>query len=452
MKIIFITTYLCFLTSLVFSQDITGKWFGVLKVNKIELRIDMNIIKNEIGYSSTMDSPDQGKNGIIVDSISFVDSLLTFKIIKGKIEYKGKYSKNHLITGIFAQGGLSIPLEFGRIEFGLEKKMKPQDPIKPYPYYSEEVKFKNKKDGITLAGTLTLPSKDGNFPIVILISGSGAQNRDEEILGHKPFLVLSDYLTKNGIGVLRFDDRGSFESEGDFKNSTTNDFSTDVEAAVLYLSKRREVNKKKIGLIGHSEGGLIAPIVASKSKNVSFIVLLAGSAIPGGDLLLLQQERIGRSQGVSEENLLMIKNMNKGAYSVMAANKDTSLLKKELTDYYQPILQDKEMVDLYVAQLTNPWMFNFINYDPRLILAKIKCPVLALNGEKDLQVPSKVNLESIRSILEKNGNSDFTIKEFPSLNHLFQECETGAVDEYAKIEQTISPIVLETISKWIKSK
>lgn len=440
-----------FLLSIVSAQDITGQWFGVLTFNEISLRINLHVDKTETGYKSTMDSPDQGAKGIPVDVTNFEKSKFKIEILKGGIGYVGEYSSENKIVGIFTQGGQSLPLEFGRGEVEL-KPIHSQEPVKPYSYYSEEVKFTNKKDKITLSGTLTLPSEKGKFPVVVLISGSGPQNRDEELLGHKPFLVLSDYLSKNGIGVLRFDDRGTEQSEGNFKAATTEDFSRDVEAAVKYLLKRKQVDKKKIGLIGHSEGGIIAPMVAAKMKEVSFIVLLAGIGIPGGDLLLLQQQLIGRSEGIPEEQLEAIKEMNKGAYSIITSNKNTSLLKKELTNYYQPILQDKEMVDLYVAQLTSPWMKFFIGYDPSLILKDVKCSVLALNGAKDLQVPSLVNLEAIRSGLEKGGNLDFTIKEFPEMNHLFQECETGTIKEYAMLDQTISPIVLEVIAKWIKSK
>lgn len=449
--LVFFTFIFLNYTNTVVSQDISGQWFGVLTFNGVSLRINIQINKTGNGFNSTLDSPDQGAKGIPADLTTFENSELKIEINKGKIGFSGKYSADNKITGTFTQGGQSIPLEFGRSELVL-KPIHSQEPVKPYPYYTEDVSFTNKSDHVTLSGTLSLPSEKGKFPVVVLISGSGPQNRDEELLGHKPFLVLADYLTRNGIGVLRFDDRGTAKSQGDFKSATTEDFSRDVEAAVKYLLKRKQVNKKKIGLIGHSEGGIIAPIVAANLKEVSFIVLMAGTGISGGDLLLLQQLLIGRSEGASEEQLQQIQEMNKGAYSIIQLNKDTVKLKSDLEEYYQPILQDKEMVDLYVDQLTSPWMKFFITYDPSLILKDVKCPVLALNGSKDLQVPSRINLEAIRSALEKGGNVDFTIKEFPEMNHLFQECQTGAIKEYALIDQTISPLVLEVILKWIKSK
>ena len=449
--LVFFTFIFLNYTNTVVSQDISGQWFGVLTFNGVSLRINIQINKTGNGFNSTLDSPDQGAKGIPADLTTFENSELKIEINKGKIGFSGTYSADNKITGTFTQGGQSIPLEFGRSERVL-KPIHSQEPFKPYQYYTEDVSFTNKSDHVTLSGTLSLPTENGKFPVVVLISGSGPQNRDEELLGHKPFLVLADYLTRNGIGVLRFDDRGTAKSEGDFKSATTEDFSRDVEAAVKYLLKRKQVNKKKIGLIGHSEGGIIAPIVAAKLKEVSFIVLMAGTGISGGDLLLLQQLLIGRSEGVSEEQLQQIQEMNKGAYSIIQLNKDTVKLKSDLEEYYQPILQDKEMVDLYVDQLTSPWMKFFITYDPSLILKDVKCPVLALNGSKDLQVPARINLEAIRSALEKGGNVDFTIKEFPEMNHLFQECQTGAIKEYAMIDQTISPLVLEVILKWIKSK
>ena len=313
-----------------------------------------------------------------------------------------------------------------------------------------------------MAGTLTLPKKVGVFPVVVLISGSGPQNRDEQLLGHKPFLVLSDYLTKNGIAVLRFDDRGTADSKGDFSKATSFDFATDVEAAVQYLKTRKEINKKKIGLIGHSEGGIIAPIVASNSKDIAFIVLLAGTGIPGDQLLLLQQELIGKASGISDAEIQKNKATNKGAFEIVRKSTNTEKLKLELTEYLKQSLKDTlnsqkpkgtnedELVKSQVNQMTSPWMLNFLKYNPAPALEKVKCPVLALNGEKDLQVPPKVNLEAVKKALTKAGNKNVITKQLPNLNHLFQECKTGAPSEYASIEQTFSPTAMTEILKWLQ--
>jgi len=296
-----------------------------------------------------------------------------------------------------------------------------------------------------------------------MITGSGAQNRDEELMGHKPFLVISDYLARNGIGVLRVDDRGSFASKGDFKTATTNDFATDVEAAIDYLKTRQEVDLKHIGLIGHSEGGIIAPMVAARNKSVSFIVMMAGTAIPGSELLIRQQELIGRASGMKESELKTTKELNTDIYKMVDKISNTDTLKTKISNYL--IVKSKELpelkipegktvndfVELQLAQLMTPWMLNFIRYNPAPTLEKVKCPVLAINGSKDLQVPADVNLPAIEKALTKVGNKQFKVKELPGLNHLFQECKTGLPAEYGEIEQTVSPLALETIAGWIKA-
>lgn len=445
----------------VYSQDITGQWNGALSIQGIQLRIVFHISGTENGFTATMDSPDQGVTGIPVTSVVFERPDLKLKIVNAGIEYNGVFSDT-IVTGTFRQAGQSFPLNLKREQIEKAKLVRPQEPVKPYSYYSEEVTFRNEKAGIKLAGTLTMPQKEGNFPAVILITGSGPQNRDEELLGHKPFLVLSDYLTKNGIAVLRYDDRGTAQSEGDFKAATSMDLSQDVEAAIAFLKTRKEININKIGLIGHSEGGIIAPMVASKSKDVKFIVLMAGTGIRGDKLLLLQQELIGRASGASESDLQKSKEMNTEAFGMVLKSTGTQKLKPDLTAFIKQKLienpgfgksqgmSDDEFIKGQVEQITSPWMLFFIKYDPETALVKVKCPVLAINGEKDLQVPPKENLQAIKTSLKKGGNKNVTIKEFPGLNHLFQECKTGSPEEYARIEQTISPVVLEEIAGWIK--
>jgi dienelactone hydrolase len=444
------------------AQDITGQWNGALKVQGTQLRLVFNVTKTDNGISSTMDSPDQGAKGIPTTTTSFENSIFKITIASAKIEYEGTLGQGNVIVGTFKQGGQSFPMNLSKEKIEKEKLLRPQEPIKPYPYYSEDITFENKKVGINLAGTLTLPTKDGVFPVVILISGSGPQNRDEELLGHKPFLVLSDFLTKNGVAVLRYDDRGTALSKGDFKTATSADFATDVESAITYLKTRKEINKNKIGLMGHSEGGLIAPLVASKSKDVAFIVLLAGTGIQGDQILLLQQKLIGKTSGVSDEDLQKSELENRKVFDIV--NKSTNLekLNIDLTDFIKQTLKDNpnaekpegmsddDFVKLQVKQISTPWMQYFIKYNPIPALEKVKCPVLAINGEKDLQVPPKENLEAIKKALTKGGNKRITIKEFPNLNHLFQECKTGSPDEYATIEQTFSPIALTEILKWLQ--
>jgi pimeloyl-ACP methyl ester carboxylesterase len=435
-----------------FGQEITGQWNGILKVPGAQLRVVFNITKTENGYSSTLDSPDQGVKGIPVTATSFENSVLKLAIPSAGIAYEGTL-KDNAIAGNFKQGGQSFALDMSRGTAEKEAVKRPQEPKTPFPYYTEEVTFENKIDKNVLAGTLSLPSKEGKFPVVILISGSGAQNRDEELMGHKPFLVLADYLTKKGIAVLRFDDRGVAKSTGDFKTATTMDFAKDVQAGIDYLKTRKEIDKSKIGLIGHSEGGIIAPIVAGNSKDVDFIVLLAGTGIRGDKLMLLQKEKIERQMGVPENEIQKDQEIFKGAYDIiLASSANDNTLNAKIHSYLKLQFGDKmneQQLNAVTSQITSPWMVYFLKFDPASALEKVKCPVLVLNGDKDLQVPADVNLDAIKKSLAKAGNSKTTTKILPNLNHLFQECNTGLPAEYATIEQTFSPIALEEISKWV---
>lgn len=459
-------TVLVLLTSLfsltIFGQDITGQWHGVLKVQGIQLRLVFHITKTDNGIMATMDSPDQGAIGIPTTTASFENSVLKITIDNARIDYEGTLGEDHIIVGTFKQGGQSFPMNLSKEVIEKEKILRPQEPTKPYAYYSEDITFENKNAGISLAGTLTLPKKDGVFPVVVLISGSGPQNRDEEMLGHKPFLVISDYLTKNGMAVLRYDDRGTALSQGDFNSATSADFATDVESAISYLKTRKEINKEKIGLIGHSEGGLIAPMVASKSKDVAFIVLLAGTGIQGDQILLSQQKLAGIASGISEEDLQKNEMANRKAFDIVKSSDNLEQLSSDLKAHIKQVLKDNknagkpaemsddDFIQLQVKQIANPWMQYFIKYNPALALEKVKCPVLAINGEKDLQVTPKENLEAIKSALAKGGNKNVTIMELPNLNHLFQESITGYPEEYATIEQTFSPTALTEILKWLQ--
>ena len=445
------------------AQDITGQWNGVLKVQGTQLRIVFNVTKTDKGFSSTMDSPDQGANGILVTNTTFENPKIKFEVANAQIEYNGELKENEIV-GTFKQRGQEFPMNLSRKAIEKEVVKRPQEPIKPYSYYSEDITFKNTKANISLSGTLTLPKKDGIFPVVVLITGSGPQNRDEELLGHKPFLVISDYLTKNGIGVLRYDDRGVGQSKGDFKSATSADFATDVESAIAYLKTRKEVNKKKIGLVGHSEGGLIAPMVASKLKDVSFIVLLAGTGIQGDKLLLLQEELIAKANGVSETDIKKSTQTNAKLFEIIVKSNDNQKLKTDLTTLMNETLKNETsteipngmtkdaFISMQVNEFSSPWMQYFMKYNPATTLEKVKCPVLAVNGAKDLQVPPKENLTAIKNALTKGGNKNVTTKEFPNLNHLFQECKTGSPNEYAQIDQTFSPTALNEITKWIKQQ
>lgn len=464
MKKPFLNTILLILSSFFAkAQDITGVWNGKLKIDEnVQLRLVLNISKEGDAYKSTLDSPDQGAKGIPVSKTAFEGSKLTVEVYAASISYSAELKDNKFV-GTFKQGGNELPLELVKGNIVVETPKRPQEPQKPYPYYSEDVNFENTKDKITLAGTLTLPQKEGVYPTVILISGSGPQNRDEELLSHKPFLVIADYLTRHGVAVLRYDDRGVGQSKGSFKGATSVDFASDVDAAVAYLKTRKEV--KQIGLMGHSEGGLIAPIVAATNKNVDFIVLLAGTGIRGDKLLLMQQELISRANGESEKDIELSKKLNSKVFDIIVQSEDDEILKKDLKEYFiqalkeNPEIKPKQMTDeafidsqIQSSMTPWPWMKFFLKYDPATNLVKVKCPVLAVNGEKDLQVPAKENLEAIEKLVKSAGNQDVTVKTYPNLNHLFQESKTGSPMEYPIIQQTFSPLVMEDCMNWIKTR
>lgn len=449
-----------FFTFAAHTQDITGAWSGSLQLGGSQLRVVLNITKTANGYTSTLDSPDQGAKGIPVSNTLFENGKLNIEISAAGIAYSADFH-NDTFVGTFKQSGKEFPLTLTKGDVVTEPSKRPQEPQKPYPYYSEEVTFDNLKAQITLAGTLTLPQKKGKFPAVILISGSGPQNRDEELLGHKPFLVIADYLTRHGIAVLRFDDRGVGQSKGVFKGATSADFASDVESAVAYLKTRQDI--RQIGLMGHSEGGLIAPMVAATNANVAFIVLLAGTGIRGDKLLLMQQELIARANGENENDIALGKKVNEKAFDLIVKSTDSEQLKNDLTAYLTQALKENPTMkppgvsnEVFIAQevttTTTPWFRYFMKYDPVSNLKKVKCPVLTLNGEKDLQVPAKENLSAIESALKEGGNNKITTKMYAGLNHLFQECKTGSPAEYPTISQTFSPAVMEDFTQWIKQQ
>jgi pimeloyl-ACP methyl ester carboxylesterase len=328
------------------------------------------------------------------------------------------------------------------------QRRRPQEPVKPYPYREEDVLYDNKVSGNQLAGTLTIPSGSGPFPAVVLITGSGPQDRDESIMGHKPFLVLADHLTRKRIAVLRVDDRGVGKSTGTFATATTADFATDVEAGIAYLKTRQEIDARQIGLIGHSEGAIIAPMIAARNHNVAFIVMMAGSGVPGDDIIVAQVELLSENAGQSHAAAMKAGARQREILALLKQNQDTASLEKALREKLAgQVLESR--ISTAVAQLTSPWYRYFIAYDPGPALRKVTCPVLALNGEKDLQVPPMQNLPAIRKELEAAGNKNFEVDELPGLNHLFQTARTGSPEEYPEIEETISPKVLEIISGWI---
>ncbi|MGB1294234.1 MAG: alpha/beta hydrolase family protein [Flavobacteriales bacterium] len=451
--------------SLVFSiqmeaQDMLGSWIGSINVQGHTLRIGFNFTEENGKTKVTMDSPDQKAFGIPAQLNTFTASKIEVSISNMRVNYTGKLNKEGVIEGHFNQAGQNFELNLTKTLKEESKNLRPQHPNQPYPYNAEDVSFVNAKDGIKLSGTFTFPKTGSNFTTVILITGSGPQNRDEEIMGHKPFLVLSDHLTQKGFAVLRYDDRGTYGSEGDFSKATSKDFATDVNAAIEFLKTRAEVNKEHIGLIGHSEGGLIAPMVAQHNTDVAFLVLLAGTGVDGKTILLDQTEEMNRLEGMKEDENRKAMTFSADVFTYIEENVP-ELTKEKLKAFMVEKLKDKngfqlpagedenKFITSQVNQLTSPWMKYFLFYDPVKTLEKISVPVLAINGSKDIQVKSQLNLPAIKKALNKKKHASTKVEELQGLNHLFQECKTGSVSEYQKIEQTFSPKALAVISDWM---
>ncbi|MCJ7447573.1 MAG: alpha/beta fold hydrolase [Bacteroidales bacterium] len=444
------------------NKSISGSWLGRITANAVSLRVVFNLtVVEKDSLTATLESPDQGVKNIKVGPVKFDGKEIKISAPLLLAEYNGTIKNDTLIEGTFMQSGATMPLNLIKLkaEFTLNR---PQEPKPPFPYLSEDVVFNNVRAKIDLAGTLTIPKGEGPFPAVILITGSGSQNRNEELMGHKPFWVIADYLTRNGIAVLRYDDRGVGQSQGSPLNKTSADFATDAEAAYLFLKTRREIDPELIGLAGHSEGGLIASIVAASNQNVGFIISLAGPGVRGEQILHRQNRDISLISGADEKQVKEGIAVNKKLFAVLKKEPDNKKAEEQIaTVYKKNLIREKtppEDIDKALIQLNsslNPviytWMRYFIITNPAGFWKKVKCPVLALNGEKDLQVATDMNLQSIEKALKSGGNKSVNTIEFPGLNHLFQHCKTGLPAEYGEIEETFSPEVLKIMSDWILS-
>lgn len=424
------------------AQDIAGKWYGQANLGIQFLRINFDIQHTEDGWSGAMQSPDQSGNWIPFTSIVVQNDTLTVAIASINFFYQGVTSAEKL-EGSFTQMGNTFPLNLTRQEI---ERRRPQTPMPKHPYTIEDITFRNEEAGINLAGTFTIPSV-GNapYPAVILVSGSGPQDRDETIMGHKPFWVLADRLTQNGIAVLRYDDRGVGESEGDYGAATISDFAQDALAGIEYLRSRPEIAPGKVGLIGHSEGGLIAFILAAEQQ-ADYIVSLAGPGVDGKALLDMQRTAIMKTGGAPDFYIEGYNKLMNAAVDIIRTVEDRKELRDSITVLFAgtPL---ESAVEPTLMQLATPEIRSFIEFDPVDLLSRINCPVLVLNGEKDLQVPAGPNLEAIHKGLVHNP--DVTIKSYPDLNHLFQTAQTGLPQEYGQIEETFNPQVMKDITDWI---
>jgi uncharacterized protein len=445
---------------------IVGKeqiWEGKLPIGAgIEYRFVLRLAKTESGeILGKLDSLDEGFSGLKLSAVALDKSRLGFELKMSAAKYQGKLNAEGTeASGTWSQRGVNIPLTFKQTDKATEMR-RPQTPRPPFPYKIEEVNYRSEPGGVNLAGTLTAPADKGPFPAVILISGSGAQDRDETIFQHRPFLVLADALTRRGIAVLRVDDRGVGGSTGSVAKSTIEDFAGDVLAGIAFLKSRSEIDARKIGLIGHSEGGLIAPMVAARSSDVAFIVMLAGTGLPGEEISYMQGRLIAKVMGADEKALEKQFEIQKRLFEIMRTETDREKARARMREAIKKIVSElpeeerkavsnvDAIVDIEVKKLDSPWLRFFLTFDPRPTLAKVRCPVLALNGEKDLQVPPKENLAEIGKALKQAGNTRVRTKELPGLNHLFQTCKTGAVGEYSVIEETVAPAALKVIGDWV---
>ncbi len=432
------------------AQTVEGSWTGKLDVMGTQLNLVFNITKGDGGaLACTMDSPDQSVKGIPAEVTVTGGTKVKITVQAINAAYEGEL-KDGLLKGNFSQNGMSFPLT---LKPGTVERNRPQTPKEPYPYKTEEVTFTNTADNATLCGTLTYPvsyetAKKSTVPVVIMVTGSGAQNRDEELFDHKPFLVLADYLARNGIASLRYDDRGTGKSTGDAANGTTENNMKDALAAVDYARGTGKFGRT--GVLGHSEGGAIAFMLAARGK-ADFIVSMAGPGVRG-DSILLAQNRRGMMQGGVPANMaddyckvlakMFVVMAQPGTVADPAA-KVREIAKETGVSLPEPLVQNfaKSM------EICTPWLKYFIGYDPSADIKAVKCPVMAVNGSKDVQVTAADNLAAIRRLLPENSRN--LIKEYPGLNHLFQHCTTGLTTEYGQIEETVSPEVMQDIAAWI---
>ena len=440
-------------------------WKGEVMGIPLALNVSRDSMSQK--FSATFDSPTQGAIGLPISKITVTTDSLKAYLASIKGGFYGQFNSDKSeINGTWQQGGGTFPMVFKRAEVAAPLH-RPQTPKPPFPYQEEDVFYSNADQSINFGATLTFPQSDRPLPAVILITGSGSQDRNETLFGHQPFWVIADHLSRNGIAVLRVDDRGIGETTGDGMNATSADFALDVLAGVQYLKNRKEIDPKQIGLIGHSEGGVIAPLAAMKSPDIAFIVSMAGVGVKGSELMKKQLETSYAIMGYTASEIDIFNDLTDLFLRLNTDYPDQEELKEAFEPAFrawrdqQPeevMIKGKlagegsdELIRQMAGRMFNPWMRYFLKYDPAATLAKVKIPVLAINGEKDVQVDAEQNLAGFEKLLKQAGNSDYKIVSFPNLNHLFQTAKTGSVAEYAEIEETIAPEVLKVMTEWIKA-
>jgi pimeloyl-ACP methyl ester carboxylesterase len=439
---------------------ILGTWQGVLASGAFRERMSFVIDRDSTGgLHGTIKMLDQG--GVeLPAAVAAHGDTLSFTIAAQHISYSGVMTTvGDSVRGTFMQGSNSIPLSFGRSTLESVSVGRPQDPIPPYPYNTKEVTVAS-DGGVRLAGTVVIPEGPGPFPAVVFVTGSGPQDRDEALMGHRPFLVIADYLARHGIASLRYDDRGFAKSTGTFETATSADFAADAEAALHFLQRVPGIARDRVGIVGHSEGGLIGPMVAARTRDVAFLVLMAGPGMPGDSLSLLQLRRLASSSTPSAQVDAQVDNNRRLFHAVSGARDSADAVARVLAVGQEIIgaLPENQRaaaasrLDQTIPKLMNPWMRYFLRYDSRTALRNVRVPVLALGGTLDTQVPARENLSGIDAALKAAGNTDYRIVELPNLNHLFQTATNGTPSEYATIEETIAPQVLDLIASWINQR
>jgi hypothetical protein len=436
------------------AQDAVGDWKGTLSVNGRELRLQVHIAKDAAGkLSGTLDSLEQGAKGLPLSGVASDGKALSFDLPGASGHFAGIWNGT-VWAGQWSQGGVTLALALEPGVFApTPAANRPQTPRPPFPYQTAEVKFDGganpKGERAKLAGTLTLPQGAGPFPAVVLISGSGPNDRDETIKDHKPFAVIADALTRQGIAVLRYDKRGVAGSTGVYGAATSADFADDAAAAAAFLRTRPEIAGGRIGLVGHSEGGLIAPMVAAKDPKVAFVVLLAGPAISGAEILKLQVRAKAEASGAAPAEIDRRVAFEARLLAALGGKDEAGA--KAAVDQ---VLAETPGLDPNVAAASrqlasSAWFRGFVAYDPAPALKALKIPVLALYGDKDFQVPPSANVPVMTAALK--GDKDATVSVLPGLNHLFQLATTGLDDEYGQIEETVSPAALDRLTAWVKA-
>lgn len=444
------------LTFVLLLQAQLGDYQGALQVNpSTSLRLALHITKDEAGkWKGAVDSLDQGARGIPVQ-LTIENKTVRFGSPIG-MSYEGTLSDTG-IAGTFSQNGMKLPLNFKKVD-KIEEAKRPQTPKRPFPYTEEEVVVESGK--IKLGGTLSLPKGEGPFPAVIFLTGSGAQDRDETVFEHKPFLLISDHLARQGLATLRLDDRGVGKSAGILAYSTIDDLASDAVAAFGFLKTRKEINAKRIGFLGHSEGGITGPLAAVRlGAEAAFVIMLAGTGVPGDEILYEQGLAVLKAANATPETLASQSRFHKTFLPLVKSERENGELARKIREAWEKLkaedsaaaAADKRIAPQLQALLL-PSMQSLIRHDPRPVLSQLTCPVLALNGTLDLQVIAEQNLPAIGQALAKARHADYTIVSLPRLNHLFQTAKTGTVGEYGQLEETIAPQVLELIASWLKWK